>query len=523
MQIGQSFAHLLPLMYRYLVMVGSRGSGKTEMAARKVYIRCRHEGNHRFLILRKVRKTLKDSCIKVMTTLLQDEGFRLTQGPTPGQRQYTYNQTDRKIKFLSEQGHINELLFEGMDDPEKLKSIKGITSEWMEEPTEFTKDDFTQADLVLREDTGHYHQVILSFNPDEARAPWLKKMFFTSDEPKTGPGKRRDSYIHHSTYEDNPDPFVRREYAKILNDLDDPTYRRIYKEGFWAIAKGLIYNWGDAIPLPNIPFDEVIMGGDFGFSINPAALVKIYRKGLEFWVEEILYSTGLTTPQMGEVMRQDMRIDPMATSYWDAEDPKAIQELKDLGFNVYPSEKGPGSVKVGIDLLKSLKIHIIEGSENLIKEHNRYKWKEDKDNRPLPVPVPMDDHLLSAIRYAIFTHYQKYLRKTMAKKGKAYTGKEEKVKTMLDEEVKKEEVDVEKKPPTVAEAFELVRKRIGEVFAEDGKVVSGDIARDTEAEEITVRNALVSMGFVENEPGVFDRSPDVKDVQLGRRKGKAHF
>jgi phage terminase large subunit len=100
--------------------------------------------------------------------------------------------------------------------------------------------------------------------------------------------------VHVSTVEDNPIPEIRREYLKRLEILDDETYREIYRYGRWALAKGIIYNW-DVVPMPVGKFyDEIFYGLDFGFSIDPAAVVRIYRKADEYWLEELIYKTKLT-------------------------------------------------------------------------------------------------------------------------------------------------------------------------------------------------------------------------------------
>jgi len=80
-----------------------------------------------------------------------------------------------------------------------------------------------------------------------------------------------------------------------------------------------------------------------------------------------------------------------------------------MGFNVKPSEKGPDSVRAGIDFLKSLTIHIVEGSENIIKEQKSYVWQQDKDGNKLPRPIEFNDHAMSAIRYGIYTHMKQGL------------------------------------------------------------------------------------------------------------------
>ena len=379
--VSKHFFPLLDEPARYLIMCGGRGSGKSEFAARKIFYRCMKEGGHRFLILRKVRKTLQESCVEVMRRVLAENDVL-----------HDYNKTDRSITFVNPSGRYNEILFDGLDEREKIKSYKAATSIWMEELTEFTKDDFMEIDLILREPTPHYKQIMATFNPDEARAPWIKQEFFDKKHP--------DSCVHISTVEDNPIKEVREQYLSILEGIDDETYRDIYRFGLWAFAKGQIFNW-DVVPLPDMKFDEVFYGGDFGYSVNPAVVVRIYRKGLVFWVQEIIYEAGLTNQQLGRRMISE---DVKGECYYDSAEPKSIQELCDMGLNVKPSEKGPDSVRAGIDFLKSVKIHIVEGSENIIRERSKYKWKTDKDGNPTNEPVKFDDHAMDAIRYGIYSH-----------------------------------------------------------------------------------------------------------------------
>jgi phage terminase large subunit len=381
--VSKWFAPLLDIQSRYLVLCGGAGSGKSEFAGRKIFYRAETEGHHRYLIMRKVRRTLKDSVIPVMAAILQENGVP-----------FDYNKSDRVMRFRGPNGW-NEWWFEGLDDPEKIKSIKGITSVWLEETTEFSKDDFIQIDLRLREATGHYHQIILSFNPDESRGAWLKKMFF--DE------KNEDACVNVSTIDDNPIKEIRDKYRARLDKLNDPVYLSIYRHARWALPRGVIFDW-DVVACPPSNPDEIIYGGDFGYSIDPAVALKIYRKADEFWLEELIYETGLTNQDLGSKF---LTLEPKYNKepfYCDSAEPKSIEELYRMGINAKPSVKGPDSVRAGIDYLKSVKIHIVDGSSNLINERSRYKWKQDKAGNNLPVPVEFFDHAMTAGRYGIYSH-----------------------------------------------------------------------------------------------------------------------
>jgi phage terminase large subunit len=265
----------------------------------------------------------------------------------------------------------------------------------MEEATNFSKDDFMQLDIRLREPGPSYQQIILTFNPDEAAAPWLKERFFDSKDP--------DAFVHESTVEDNPITEMREAYRARLDLLDDPTYSAIYRFGKWALAKGIIFNW-DVVPIPEGAFyDEMFYGLDFGFSVDPAALARVYRKADNFWLEELLYARNLTNAELASHMRT-RGINRTDEVYADSAEPKSIEELCRAGFNVKPCAKGPDSVRAGIDYLKNLKIHILDGSLNLVDERRRYKYKTDKSGNSLAVPAELNDHLMDAVRYAIHSH-----------------------------------------------------------------------------------------------------------------------
>lgn len=384
--LSESFYPLLDAKDRYLILCGGRGSGKSEFAARKLFYRGLKEGGHRFLVLRKVRKTCRGSVVRVFLKLLSDNKIL-----------YSYNKTDHELTFTAPGGGIVEILFDGLDDPEKIKSIKGVTGVWVEEATEFTEDDFLEVDLAFREPGPAYKQIILSFNPDETLAPWLKKRFFDTNDP--------NARVHVSTVDDNPIAEIREEYKRQLDQISDETKRKIYLFGMWAALKGSVYDWDVVDALPKT-YDEYFYGGDFGYSVNPAAVIKIYRKADEFWLEEILYEPKLTNQDLGMKLTAAEGFDSSRPTYWDSAEEKSIEELYRFGINAYPAIKGPGSVKVGIDFLKSKKIHILAGSPNIIREAGRYKWRVDKNGNALPEPEKFDDHAMDAVRYGIYTHCQ---------------------------------------------------------------------------------------------------------------------
>jgi len=367
-------------------MMGGGGSGKSHFAAQKILIRALNEKPvdekvHRFLIVRKVAKTLRNTVyetIKVKARELQ-----------------IYNYF-RFIDSLMEVrcGNGNKLILSGLDDVEKIKSIEGITGIWIEEATELTRGDFLQLNTRLRGKTPYYKQIITTFNPINP-FHWLKDYFFdniTSDRQK------RTTTVR-SNHLDNP--FLDDEYRQELQsykDIDHNFYT-VYTLGNWGSAKGIIYDpFPTDISYPK-NFDEVIFGMDFGYN-NPTALVQIGIKDQVCYLRELLYESKLTNSDIVARL-ETLKIPKYADIYGDPAEPDKIEDISRAGYNIKPAIK---NVKEGINFVKRLKLISNNSNININKEVNTYKWKEDKDERLLEEPVKLYDHTMDAIRYALFTH-----------------------------------------------------------------------------------------------------------------------
>jgi len=194
-----------------------------------------------------------------------------------------------------------------------------------------------------------------------------------------------------------------KEIEQARRDLDEQSFRQEYEASFETFA-GQIFRWDEVeLPTNGFKFDEIIYGGDFGYSVDPAFVGRLYRKSNEWWVQELIYETGLTNQALAREMKRH-GIQPYDECYFDSAEPKSIDEMTIEGLNIKPSLKGPDSVRAGIDFLKSLIIHIVKGSHNIKREHDSYCWKQDKSGANLPEPVKFNDHAMSGIRYGIYSH-----------------------------------------------------------------------------------------------------------------------
>ena len=373
-----------------VLVYGSKGCGKTYSIADKLLLQqCwqNEVDKIKILVVRKTFPALRATALDVLET-------RATTLHLP----WNLN----KSEWIARSGN---LIFEFQslnhkEDYTKLLSRTNIDFIWINELLDLTERDYEECTHRLRGGNSFYNQIICDFNPIDIYS-WVYERFF---EKNIGDVKRDRYNINH-----NHPEYLKTDKAKRYNNrlrrLKDHDYN-LYKICFlgeWGSLEGVIFNW-NIVPLPDHNFDEIWYGGDFGFTVDPAVLIKIYRKANEFWLQEMIYKTGLTNKYLAVGMKNNSNINHNDVSYWDSAEPKSIQELFDYGINVKPAIKGKDSVKAGIDYLQSLKIHIVEGSENLIKEQKTYVWAKDKNDKPTNKPIEFNDHAISAARYGIYTH-----------------------------------------------------------------------------------------------------------------------
>lgn len=295
------------------------------------------------------------------------------------------NKTQKIYKLFD-----TEFWFAGLDDPQK---VHGFTSDafWINEAIEIDNDDFDQ---IEQRCSGFG---ILDYNPsiDEH---WIYDKVC----------KRTDTCFMHSTMLDNaflPENSRRKllsyepTEANYAAGTADKNKWEIYGLGIRAKLEGAIFeNWQMVKLIPDeVKYKHHRYGLDFGYTNDPTCLVDVFWRGNEVWVDELVYETNLTNPQIGRRIGQYQL--KQVKGYADSAEPKSIKEIHDMGINIHPVVKGPDSIKNGIDVLKRYKIHITERSVNAIKEARNYKWMQDKNGKYLNHPIDDFNHFWDAFRY----------------------------------------------------------------------------------------------------------------------------
>lgn len=364
---------------RNLILYGGAGSGKSQFATQKVLYRVLTERKQKFLVIRKVANTLKDSVYAKFVEIIEEWGlsklFHITKAPL-------------EITCLNG----NKIIFKGLDDPEKIKSITGITNIFIEEASELNPDDFQQLQLRIRGKQLKNVQFLLCFNPISEHS-WLKKRFFDNDEPNTS--------IYHTTYLDNP--FLDDAYISNLEHLKqvDENYYNIYALGHWGVLGNIIFKHWSAENLDEYEdeyFDSITYGEDFGWN-DPTALLKVGRKDDTIYVLDELYEQHLTNTDLIKKMKRIVNKSYMV--YGDSSEPARIKDIQRAGFKIKSVKKGKGSILGGIDFIKSHNLVINTRCTSLLKELQSYKWKENKSGEAKDEPVDFNNHAIDALRYAL--------------------------------------------------------------------------------------------------------------------------
>jgi phage terminase large subunit len=278
---------------------------------------------------------------------------------------------------------LNNNLFEfiSLDQPQKVRGRKRDVL-YINEANELYFEDWQQ--LILRTTD----KAILDYNPSD-------EFHFIYDKIKP----RDDAEFYITTYKDNP--FLDIETVneiERLRDVDE-NYWKIYGLGQIGSSQALIFriNECNSIP-PEAKF--LSYGMDFGFTNDPTTLVAIYQQGDNIYLKELLYQTGLTNRDIDEKLK--FHSVERKEIFADSAEPKSIEELYRMGWNVKPATKGQGSVNIGIDMMKRYQLHVTKDSVNMIKEFRNYKWQEDKNGNVLNTPVDMFNHTIDAIRYGLY-------------------------------------------------------------------------------------------------------------------------
>lgn len=365
------FDHIEQSDKRYIVEQGGTRSGKTyNILMWIIFSYCARNRGKVISLVRKQYPSLRATAMKDFFEILE--------------RHNLYDKSKHHMTTSEYKLFGNTIEFVSLDQPQKIRGRKRDLL-FINEGNELSWEDYFQLNIRTNE------RIIIDYNPSE-EFHWIYDRVVT----------REDCDFHVTTYKDNP--FLDKNLVEEIERLKetDEVYWRVYGEGQRAQSRAVIFRHET---IEEIPENAVFLayGLDFGYTNDPTALVEVWeweeRNALIF--QERIYETGLTNQMISEQMKF-LGVTREQPVYADSAEPKSIDELRRMGFNVRPVSKGRDSVNVGIDLLRRHKLYWTTQSSNGIKEMRNYKWKEDKDGKLLNTPVDAFNHLIDALRYGVY-------------------------------------------------------------------------------------------------------------------------
>ena len=419
--------------YEQFLLIGGYGSGKSYHIAFKIILKLLDE-KRKALVVRQVYDTIYESCYDLFCEILEEMHLLA----------YDFNEfKKRKNKCVALKSPLrirfpngSQIIFKGMDKPEKVKSINGVSIVWMEECSETNPEAYKELLGRIRTPNVSMH-FILSCNPVN-RENWVYNQFFTReldngkkvvivDEERFYEKKciiKNGIYYHHSTPSDNP--WLPWKYLRRLDDLknyDYPLYMVARWGRFGASGTRVLPQLIVATKqmqfkrrVQELGIENQYFGFDFGFeeSYNAVLSMSVDVQNSILYIWDEIYANKLTDSEMAR--RPDMqslrdRLDKYHDMGYnniivaDNEDPKAIKYYQQMGFIIRPCRtKFNGSRLSNTRKVKRFRQIIVSPRcKNTIKELKYLSYKKDSQGKTIYDEFNIDPHTLSAIWYALDT------------------------------------------------------------------------------------------------------------------------
>ena len=372
-------------------LAGGRGSTKSSfIGGIEVPILLMQNPQCHAVVLRKVGNTIKNSVYPQVQWGIDKLGvanrFRFKTSP----HEITYRRTGQKILFF------------GVDDPTKVKSIKlpfgyvGIV--WLEELDQFSgmEEIRNLFQSLLR--GGEQYWVFCTYNPPKSQNNWVNEEILFDDP---------DRLVHHSTYLDVPKAWLGDQFileAEKLKAKNETLYQHEYLGKVTGTGGAVFENVSDMRMSDEMiaQFDRLHYGLDFGFSVDPLAFLSMHydAKHEDLYIFDEIYQQKLKNKRAAELIKPKAEHRKIIS---DSAEPKSIAEMKEFGLNINGAKKGPDSVEHGMKWLQD-RAHIYIDKHrcpNTYREFMNYEYERNKDGQFISAYPDKKNHSLDSCRYGL--------------------------------------------------------------------------------------------------------------------------
>lgn len=427
------FDFMFDWYYKTYLLVGGYGSGKSYHIALKIILKLLEE-KRKCMVVREVYDTIQDSCYDLICEILEDLGL-YTDDVSEWRRspkRVLCQKAPLRVKFHNG----STIIFKGMDKPEKIKSINGVSIVWLEECSEIKYAGYKEILGRLRTPNVSIH-FILSCNP-VGKENWVYRHFFSRIDDDGSETVILDDellyekkyivkngvYYMHTIPEDNI--FLPKEYLRTLDEIKD------FDEPLWRVAKLGRFGANGTRVLPQLVVakspkmftmaikelgeENMYFGFDFGFeeSYNAVLSMSVDSKHGILYIWDEIYINHLTDDMMCELPKMVAlrdRLNDMATRgvnkmiVADNEDPKAVSYYRQQGYRIRSCRnKFAGSRLSNTRKIKRFRRIVVSPKcKNTIRELRDLTYKKDNKGNVVYDEFSIDPHTFSAIWYALDT------------------------------------------------------------------------------------------------------------------------
>lgn len=373
-----------------LVEKGGRGGAKSSYISVELILELLKHPKCHAVVMRKVGNTLKNSVYAQICWAIAELGlarkFRCIVNPM----ECTYIPTGQKILFF------------GLDDPGKLKSIKVpfgyVGLAWFEELDQFDGEEQIRNVEQSLFRGGEYSMCFKSFNPPAMARNWANRYVLA---------QKHGRMVHHSSYLTTPKEWLGPRFladAEHLKETNETAYRHEYLGEVVGSGSAVFENIAiESITDAQIEsFDYHYFGQDWGWYPDPNQFVACaYTKGTLYIYEEFRgwrQSNAKWAEKIAHHKNNLIIADPGSGG------DRNVGDFREWGFRMREAKKGPGSVEYGIKWLQSLERIVIdpERCPETAKEFSEYEYEKDpKTGEVLEGYPDAANHSIDAVRYAM--------------------------------------------------------------------------------------------------------------------------
>lgn len=397
--------------HSYINLPGGRGSCKSSFVSLEIIggIMKDLTGESSAIVFRRYGNTMRESVYAQISWAIEQLGVSKYWRGNVSPMQFTFLPTGAQI------------IFRGLDDSSKLKSIKprkGIFRYiWFEEFSELPGENFTRSVLQSVQRGGENFTVFRSFNPPISASNWAN-IYIQRHDPR--------GITLHTSYLDVPAEWLGEGFiyeAERLKEINEAAYKHEYLGEATGTGGEVFPN----ITVRNITDEEIsrmqyiYAGIDFGFSIDPAVFIRVAydRKYDTVYLLDEIYKKHMSNNQLadeikaksydktgqvknGGVYLGNAHYNERQTVICDSAEPKSISDLQNSGIKAIACRKYQGSVIYGIKWLQNRRIVIDPArTPNAHREFVSYEYETTKDGEFLADVPDQNNHTIDAVRYAL--------------------------------------------------------------------------------------------------------------------------